>query len=88
MWGQVQEAEEAGKPTPTLNQLYEALPKATQQAVSCTTAFFAMLNVSNREGVVLTSSSEQLEDCDVHVLPRRRRRRNSIHPALELEADD
>jgi hypothetical protein len=68
---------------PSLRQLYEGLPQVTQDSASITTVLFALLNVANEKGVLVTSTSSlsnPLEDCMVQVLPVAP---ITPHPALE-----
>lgn len=81
LWERLEE-EQGTKPS--LHQLYEGLPDSTQKSASVTTVLYALLNVCNKKGVVVSASNEQLQDCKVQMLQRRK---STPHPAIRSPHD-
>lgn len=84
----LQEAQHEELPLPSFHQLYHSLPPAAQQTVTVGTTFFALLNVSNKEGLDLIPTPEG--GCIMAELPRRRRKaiRRSLHPAINSDQNE
>ncbi|CAB3368268.1 Hypothetical predicted protein [Cloeon dipterum] len=69
---------------PFLHQLYDSLPKRTQESTSVTTVLYALLNVANKKGISV-KIQDNLSDCKVERISRPGRKSGIAHPAVEQQ---